>query len=204
MGQQPFLMVVEARRRRRKWRGGRRCLRRVIESDIGMAVDGAELRGLPSPIPASSLIRSDRECRRIAPRPFPRGTPPVRPSRAAAVRAPAPVLVESRCRLGWRRRRWRGEDGRRRWLDLLNRPWRRWRRRRFGGAFRGLARIVIGDNAPNGGENLLHRRFLRSRRLVHTRPHLRSQRAIAVSFPFRRPNGESREHNYAMVAASMS
>src|SRR6516165_926483 len=57
-------------------------------------------------------------------------------------------------------------------------PRRGWRRRRFGGCtFGRLARIVIGDNAPNGGENLLHRRFLRSRRLVHTRPHLRSQRA---------------------------
>ncbi len=32
---------------------------------------------------------------------------------------------------------------------------------------RGFAGIVVGDNAANGGQNLLHRRFLRFRRLRH-------------------------------------
>ena len=40
----------------------------------------------------------------------------------------------------------------------------RWRRRRSG-----LGGVVVGDDPANGGENLLHRRLLRLRRLAHCR-----------------------------------
>src|SRR5262249_3928809 len=50
-------------------------------------------------------------------------------------------------------------------------PWWRHgrRRRRHLGLGRGLAGVVVGDDSANGGENLLHRRFLRPCRLRHSR-----------------------------------
>src|SRR3954470_12448538 len=57
----------------------------------------------------------------------------------------------------------------RRWRYGIARGQRsRTRRRRSRGGWRsGLPIVVVGDDAANGGENLLHRRLLRLRRLAH-------------------------------------
>src|SRR5262249_30762662 len=60
--------------------------------------------------------------------------------------------------------------------------WRRLRPRR-------LARVVIGDDASDGGENLLHRRLLRLRGLVHGRILVTHRAGDATPLPTTRESG---------------
>src|SRR6185295_4045255 len=100
------------------------------------------------------------------------------------------VLVRAGC-LGRRR----GSRFRRRW---------RWRRlgdrRRLGLGFRlGGGLVVVGDDPPDGGENLLHRGLLRLRRLRH--PPL-SSRIPAVAPP--QPRISRGAMQYARIRRSMA
>ena len=92
-----------------------------------------------------------------------------------------------------RRRRFenRLRCGRRRWRRRHHRPGRRQRFRRHLHGRRRLRNVIVRDDAPDGGEDLLHGRFVRFCRLVHSASS-RSAQSIKLSLHRRRRQPASR------------
>ena len=138
--------------------GGSGCGRRVGEEHVRLPIDGLEARRLAlagcrhllGQIENVIRVRRSLVRRRIEPRQH-RIDVVLFHARLAAARPAATAGT----RMARRHRAGRGGSA----------PARR--RRRLGGGR--LGGIVVGDDAANGGEDFLHRRLLRLRRLAHCR-----------------------------------
>ncbi len=142
--------------------------RRIGEDHIGLAIDGLEARSLGVGRRRHLLGQIEHVVRW-------RQNPAGRCVEAGQHRIDAALIHDGGFFDGRRRRRglaWRRRRNRRRRHRLAGRHRSRarrcrWRSGRLCG--RGLGGIVIGDDAANGGEDLLHRGLLRLRRLAHCR-----------------------------------